>query len=232
MNFIKKIFDGKSDEKVHVQFRKFSKGDFRDRAIVEIKKSKDNCVIKTSFEFANDLVETIAGKIQGETHVTGAIICTSDLRDELGIEVKDMKQFMGVKNMAIDCEMSKEQILEICEKFPAAFILLSFSAGGTSLKIKPKSPKSAKPSTSDKEAKADFCVVKTNDVSLVKEFVFDVDSFKHLKIKHTLKIEQIILPAGEKDPEKMRLNSVRKGRIIRELDIDGRKAVKEINFEV
>ena len=85
MNFIKKIFDGKSDEKVHVQFRKFSKGDFRDRAIVEIKKSKDNCVIKTSFEFANDLVETIAGKIQGETHVTGASICTSDLRDKLGI---------------------------------------------------------------------------------------------------------------------------------------------------
>jgi len=231
MNFIKKIFDGEIDEKVHVQFRKFSKGEFKDRGLVEIKKSKDGATIKTSFEFANDLVATIAQKIQGKTHITGAIICTSDLRNELGIEIKDMKQFMGVKNMQIDCEMSKEQILEICERFPAAFVLLSFSVNGTTLKIKPKSPKSAKPSTSDKEAKADFCSVKTNDMNIVKEFAFDVDAFKHLKIKHAFKIGGIIIPTGEKDPEKIRLLAKKRGKIIRELDIDGKKIIKEVVLE-
>ena len=35
MNFIKKIFDGNIDESVHLQFQKFSKGEFRDRALIK-----------------------------------------------------------------------------------------------------------------------------------------------------------------------------------------------------
>jgi len=37
--FIKKIFDGKNDEFVHLQFQKFSRGEFTDRAMVKVKES-------------------------------------------------------------------------------------------------------------------------------------------------------------------------------------------------
>jgi len=38
MNFIKKAIDGEADESVHLQFQKFSKGEFRDRGVIEAKK--------------------------------------------------------------------------------------------------------------------------------------------------------------------------------------------------
>jgi len=45
MNFIKKVFDESIDEEVHLQFQKFSKGEFRDKALIKAKKSKDKYTI-------------------------------------------------------------------------------------------------------------------------------------------------------------------------------------------
>ncbi len=56
MNFLKKIVDKNFDESVHLQFQKFSKGEFRDKAIIEAKNSNGKYTIKTSAEFANELV--------------------------------------------------------------------------------------------------------------------------------------------------------------------------------
>lgn len=53
MNFIKKVANKKYDESVHLQFQKFSKGEFRNRALIDAKSSKGNYTIKTSAEFAN-----------------------------------------------------------------------------------------------------------------------------------------------------------------------------------
>ena len=43
MNFIKKAVENKVDDSVHLQFQKFSKGEFRNRAIIEAKKSGEKC---------------------------------------------------------------------------------------------------------------------------------------------------------------------------------------------
>ena len=40
MNFIKKIFDKKIDNSVHLQFQKFSKGEFKDKALIEARDAK------------------------------------------------------------------------------------------------------------------------------------------------------------------------------------------------
>jgi len=64
MNFIKQIFDGKIDEKTHLQFQKFSRGKFINRALLEIKNSKGKYTLKTSPEFANYLVNLVAEKSQ------------------------------------------------------------------------------------------------------------------------------------------------------------------------
>ncbi|MEA3329405.1 MAG: hypothetical protein U9Q06_01550 [Nanoarchaeota archaeon] len=236
--FIKKIVDGKIDEKVHRQFMKFSRGEFPNRALVKVKKTKDKYSIVTSAEYTNELVKSVAEKLKdGEmVKVTGAIVSTRNLKEEPDFNKLlahvEVKQFRGVKRFILDLEMSKEEILSVCEKFPRAFIALSFRAGETELKIKPKSPKASKKKKDETEPKADFCRLKTKDKDLVKGLIFEVAEFKEIEVNHTFLINEIEIPEDEDDPALMREKSIRKGKIIRKLKIDGQETVREIEFAV
>jgi len=236
-SFIKKIFLGKSDEFVHLQFQKFSRGEFIEKSMINASKSKDKYSISTTAEYANELVRSIAEHMKNneKTQVSGVLVSTRNLKEipefhQLLANV-EVKQFMGIKQFKINTQMSKEEILNICNLLPNSFLALSFSVNGTDLKIKPKAPKSAKPSTSDKGPKVDFCKIKTNDESLVKELIFDVDKFKSIKIKHKYLITDIILPKNQTDPAKIREMAIRKGKIIREVEVDGITHNKEAIFE-
>ena len=181
MNFIKKIFGGESDENVHLQFQKFSKGEFRNRALMRVKCSGKKYTIYTSAEFANELVRTVAEKLGEErTQVTGAVVSTSDLTGEL--EFKDKKQFQGVKRYIIDNEMSGNEILALLDKLPKTFFALTFNAGDEKLKIKPKAPKSGKPGKGDETPKIDFCKLNTTDEGIMKSFVFEDGDFKEANV--------------------------------------------------
>jgi len=233
MNFIKKIFDRNSDNLVHLQFQKFSKGEFKNKAIIEAKKSGNKYTIKTSPEFANEFVQMMGEKLgEQKTPVKGAIISTMDLKDEL--EFKEVKQFQGVKRYLIDSEMSGSEILSLLNKFPKNFFALSFNAGEDILKIKPKAPKSGKPGKGKETPKADFCSLKTTDEKIGKSFIFEVPDFKNAKINHTFIIESIEIPEELKDSndfKKIREESKRKGKIIRNSIIDGKEMKKEIEFQ-
>ena len=231
MNFIKKIVDGKVDEMIHLQFQKFSKGEFRNRALIEAKKmARGRYVIKTSAEFANELVRAVAEKAKdNKINVKGAIVSTNDLTEE--IDFKDKKQFQGVKRYIIDKEMSGTEIVELLNKFPKTFFALSFEFGDDKLKIKPKAPKSGKSGKGDKRPKADFCTLKTTDKAIVDSFIFEKPDFGTAEINHTFFIEKIIPPEGETDFAKIRELAKRKGRIVREAEIDEQEMKKEIVFE-
>jgi hypothetical protein len=232
MNFIRKIIDGKSDELVHFQFQKFSKGEFRNRAIIEAKKMGKGWTIKTSAEFANEMVRIMAEKLgTNYTRVTGAVISTLDLEGKL--DFKERKQFQGVKRYIIDKEMNGKELIDLLNKFPKNFFALSFEVGDNKLKIKPKAPKSGKPGSKNEEKpKADFCMLKTSDENIVKDFIFEENNFKEIKISHDYFIEDIIKPKNETDFAKIRELAKRKGKIIREAIIDGRKVKKDIEFEI
>jgi len=102
MNFIKKLFENKTDESVHRQFERYSKGTFEDRALVEIDKRKNNLKIKTSFEFANEFVLFLASKIKDTAHVSGVIITNNkELKDKVKFEIADVTQFAGIKKFQI-----------------------------------------------------------------------------------------------------------------------------------
>lgn len=230
MNFIKKVVDKEIDENVHLQFQKFSKGEFIDRALIEAKNSNGKYTIKTSAEFANELVKEVAKKLGGKkTRVTGAIVSTQDLTGEL--EFKEKKQFQGVKRYLIDKEMSGTEILSLLEKFPKNFFALTFEAGDTNLKIKAKAPKSGKPGKGGESPKAEFCVLKTTDSEIAKNFIFENPNFKKAEINHTYFIEKMVLPEGEKDFSKIRELAKRKGKIVRKSLIDGKETSSEIEFE-
>ena len=234
MNFIKKIADGHFDNEAHLQMQKFSRGEFKNKALIKIKNSNGKYTISTGPEFANDLVKTVAEKLDElKTEVTGAIISTLDLDKEL--DFKSKKQFMGVKQYIIEKEMSGKEIANLLEKFPKAFFALSFnSERGDILKTKVKAPKSAKPKTKEETPKADFCKLTTKDERIAKDFVWEKDNFKEAEISHDFIIEEIKIPEElkkEKDFAKIRELSKRKGKIIRKGEIDSQPFKKEIKFE-
>ncbi|MGY4884203.1 MAG: hypothetical protein ACP5NZ_01340 [Nanobdellota archaeon] len=233
MNFIKKVQDKNFDESVHLQFQKFSKGEFKNRALIEAKNSNGNYTIKTSAEFANELVRDLAEKLgNNKTQVTGSIIGTNDLKGIL--DFKKISQFQGVKNYSIEKEMSGKEIIDLINKFPKNFFALSFSVGEEILKIKPKAPKSGKPGTKGEETpKIDFCNLKTTDKKLAESFIFETPEFKAAKVVHDFLISNIEVPAELKNSQDFALireKSKRVGKILRKIEIDGKKIEKAIDF--
>jgi hypothetical protein len=237
MNFIKKVLDRNIDGLVHLQFQKFSKGIFPNKAVIHAKKSAKNVSISTTAEFANDLVLDVAKELgENSSLVTGAIISTINLKElpqySSVLENCQVKQFQGVKSFLIKKEMTGTDLIKIVEAFPKAFFGLSFSSLQTQLKIKPKAPKSGKPSKKDGESpKPDFCKFKTTNETLIQEFIFENSNFKSAQINHTFIIEEIEIPLEAKktnDFALMREAGVRIGKILRESNIDEVLIKKEI----
>ena len=233
--FTTKIFSGKTDELVHVQFQKFSRGVFKNRAVILAKQSGSKYSISTTAEYANEFVRYLA-ELLGErkTQVMGVIVSTRNLDEELEFENK--KQFMGIKQYVINTQLSGKEIISLCDRLPNAFMGLSFSVDDTELKVKPKAPKSAKPSTkSEDKPKADFCKIKTTDRALFEKLIFDQEatSAKSIQILHTFMIEDIIISdelKKEKDFALMREKAQRKGKLVRTLTVDGKEIVKKKEF--
>ncbi len=239
--FIKKIFDGNLDEFTHLQFQKFSRGEFLDRAMLRIKNSNGKYSVATTSEYAKEFVINFAERLgERKTLVTGALIAALSLD---GFDYKEKKSAIGVNKYLIEKEMSGNEILELCNKIDKAFFGLSFKVGDDELKIQVKSPKSSKSSSGKtkegEKAKIDFCKFKTSDKALIENLVFDseIKNFKQVEIKHDFIIGDIIISDELKkecgsDFAKLREMAKRKGKIVRKIDVDGKELKKEIDFEV
>ena len=218
-SFIKKIFLGKIDKQTHSQFVRFGKGVYRGRALISINRTS-SIKVKASSEYANELVE-LAAEIS-ELKFSGKI--TS--QESLGLENEGRKQGLYVYEVL---SINSKKIQEIKEK--VYYMLLDAENNEIILKIKKKLPKPGKGG----EAKMDdrFCILEC-DLKYwekIKEaFFWDVDG-KKIKISHVYNISEIVIPEGEKDFNQVRLKAKRKGRIIRNLNIDDREETKEIGFE-
>lgn len=227
--FTEKLFAGEQDQLVHLQFQKFSKGIFEQRAVVDAKNSKGKYSINTTNEYANELVRALAEQLGNKrTKVTGVIVTAKDLRDQL--EFEDMKQFMGVKQYAINKELSGNEIIKLLDQFPTAFFALSLSSEDSELKTKAKAPKSAKPSSKGEgEAikKADFCKLKTTNKNLAKSILFGAEEGKDIHLEYTFNITEIEVPKGITDSAAMREAALKKGKIIRKEIVDGKEKITE-----
>lgn len=230
MNFIKKIVDKKEDNLVHLQFQKFSKGTFKNRAVLKVKKTKNKYTINTTGEFINEFVRMMAEKLGSEiTKMTGAVIATSDLTGKL--DFKEKKQFQGVKRYLIDTEMSGDDAIKLLDEFPKAICALSFSVGSDKLKIKPKAPKTGAPGKNGEHPKTDACKLTTTDATIGESFIFETKDFKLAEINHVFTIEKIIMPqTDEKDFSKIRELAKKSGKIIRTSKIDDEMSEKEYEF--
>ena len=236
--FIRKIFEDSVDALAHLQFVKYSRGEFKNKAMVTCKaQAKGIFRIGTTAEYSNELVRYFAEKVgDDEIKVSGVIMTTLDLDGQLDYDEK--KNALGIKKYVLEREMTGSKIIELLDKFPKCFFGLSFKIGNTELKIKPKSPKSAKPSSKgDSEIKVDFCKLKTDDRELVDELLFDVKDFKEVLVTHTFNIEEIVVSDELKkeangDYARIKEEAKREGKVLRKLIVDGEEKVVEKEFSV
>src|SRR3989338_7354977 len=237
MNFIKNALESKDDELTHKQFRRFSKGTFEKRAMVEVRKSKGAYGIKTTFEYLDGILLYLSENFKGAVEVSGTIVGSSDLLAKAckyGLE-GETKNVMGVRKLLlmpskIDFSMIKGMIYD----FKDEFLLLSLKSDNFELVSKENLPKSGKSKSEDatKPDKINFCKIKTSDAGLVKYLLFDLSGdFKHAIVEHTFIIEDFEVPKEyENDPAKARFMAKRKGNIIRRLTIDGKQEEKTYGF--
>jgi hypothetical protein len=197
---------------------------------VKASKSAKGFSVGTTAEYANDFVRLVAHKLgNNSADVSGVVVSTLNLKDKL--PSTGLKQFMGIKQYVISGSMKGTDIISLLDNAPEGFFALTFNAGDTILKIKPKAPKSAKPSTSDKGPKIDFCSLKTTDENLVKSILFDAPAaWKSIEINHTFNITDIEVPTNAKTPEDMRRLAKRKGTIVRKSVVDDKEHVSEKAF--
>jgi len=237
MNLIKNAIESKYDELAHKQFRRFSKGTFEKRAMLNIKKSKNVYSIKTTFEYLDCILLYAGEHFKGDVEVSGTITGSSDLL----LKAKkynldgEPRSAMGAKKLQLfPAKISFSELKEMLYDFKDEFLLLSLKSSDLELISKENLPKHGKSKGEDSEKpdKIDFCKLKTTDAGLVKELLFDVnDIFKQAIVEHTFIIEDFEIPKEyENDATKARLMARRKGKIIRKLAIDGKLQEKTYSF--
>lgn len=214
-SFITKILTGKSDGDSHRHLVRFGKGDYKRRFLISLRRG-DKIKVKTSFEFANDLVRFV--NENKDVKFSGKVLTKEKVAGREG------KKKAGVFVYEI-----VESSLEGFDK--VYFYLLDANDSEIVLKMKKALPKPGK----DAEKIDDgFCslTVTPKYWNVLKEAFFrDIPECKKAEIEHELKINDIILPKNEKDPVKVRELALRKGVIIRKMIIDDRETQKEIPFE-
>ena len=230
---IKKIFGGVFDEEVHVGFLKFGKGVYRDKFLLEGKRQAKNWAVKAGSEYANFLVRRCLEKMSGPVEVTGVIVSTLDLRDEIKFELKKVSNFQGVRKHIIGGEVSGEEIFALMDKYPKAFFALTFKGDDFVLKIKPKAPTSGKPGKEKEGGPVpDFCTLKTEDKGILDELFFGVSEFTKVNISHEIDVIDIVYPADMESlkPVEIREMAKRKGVLKRKIVVDGEEKVSEAEF--
>ncbi len=228
MSFIQKIFGDDIDESVHKQFVRFCKGTYSNRAVYEITRGKIT-KFKSTFEFCNELVELIANNAKGLVGVNGVVFTNKDVESEFKSWLVETKKRMGVYTYVIQFEMNAQEFSEFVKKYSDYYLLLSIETEGMTLRCKTKLSKPGSAKEDLEETKVNFCVASFSEFNLLEGYFFDVkENFKKLVCSHDFIINELIVPDEYKnDFTKARFYAKRKGRIVRHLDIDGRKEVVE-----
>jgi len=230
MNFVKKIFEEKSDDSVHMQFTRFGKGEYHGRFVLNLWKTK-KVKLKSSFEFANDFVRIVSEL--GPAKVSGVVMSKQDIsgilsKNNIQGNSEEKKGGLYYINNIPSQELKSAQLVEL--ENASYFALLDIEGKDFSVKIKKKLPKPGKD-----EGKIDdkFCQLEADDkyYSKIKEdFFWDVPTAKKISAKHIVAISEIVMPKDEKDYAKIREFAKRKGKIIRKIEIDGEETNSEKTF--
>jgi hypothetical protein len=221
--FIKKLFEKENDESVHRQFIRFSKGKFENKAVLNVKRN-GNIKISGTYEIATDMISLIS-MLAPMIKVSGTVISREKIQG-----FPEGKEKKGVIHYEINETIDSKRLSEIA--FKSMYCLLDCEAAGIEMKTKKTVPR-PNPKATDKVKDKFFTAVL--DIKfwnqIRNEFLFNLPEGKKFRLLHNYDINQVILPKNEKDYEKIRIIAKKKGRLTRNVEIDGKNVVQETEFE-
>lgn len=225
VNILRSLCQGKNDEYTHKQFVRYGCGEYR-RFLITLKKGRD-LKVKTSFDLATDLVGIIAQKAKEPVSITGKIVGSQDLKELF--QEEETSKWGKQYTIDITKTLNPLELRSFFEKCKLYNLLININGTDVKLTTKQTLPKPGKDNIPD-----NFCSA-TFPLSFLDEFAFDFPTteFKVANIVHLLQIEDIIIPEQYKNDFTLaRFHAIRKGKLIREITIDGKTIRKEYPLKV
>jgi hypothetical protein len=220
--FIKKIFKKEYDESVHKNFIKFSKGIFENKAVMNVRRN-GKIKISGTYEIVNDITAFVASIIP-KVKVSGIVISRTAIPGLNGSGKK------GLFNYELNEEIDSKKLSEIVRT--AYYSLLDCSANGVESKTKKKLPRPSSKGIDKVNDKYCSMILDIKFWPQVKdEFLFNLPDGKKFRMIHKYEINEIVMPKGEKDFEKIRVMAKRKGKLTRVCEVDGQSIRQETDFE-
>ncbi len=243
---------------VHKHFTRYSRGVF-DGPVAKLSQSAGKITLLCSYEYEDEALRITTELLHdSEPSVMGTIISGEDfspLLQKLGIaedfypskSTGQTANYSTVLKSPTPISLTGLQKLAI-EGTNQVYFLLSLISADKSieLKIKPKPPRpsSKNPEESTIDAKIKFCSLKIpnsreNNKRVLQGFVSDFldeipDQWKSITVQNSYEIKDLVLPDKNtvKDSRDIRLLTLRKGVLHREIEINKSIYKKDIEFTV
>lgn len=249
------IFDdpAKNHKNIHRHFYRYSKGDFIGPAL-KISQTKAKFTLKGSHEYEDLILEIVANGISNPDEnfeIKGNLISGADISDiinDLGFNWNLKKSTGQTKNYKAEIidRTNKNSLIESIEAFrETSYFLLSFSINPNckvTTKKRIPQPSKKKVGEDDVTKRIQFCTGYVNNTEnnfnyIIKKALSDFQSefprkWKTLTIFNNYKINEIELPENVKNSRLLRIMAIRKGKLLRTLDIDGEIIEKQYSIVV
>ncbi|HEX54696.1 MAG: hypothetical protein DRO94_02430 [Candidatus Altiarchaeales archaeon] len=231
MNFLKEIFMGNQNQDyIHDRFVRYGRGKFSGPKI-RIKKNM-HIRLEGTYEYVNIIGELIAknSRNSGNFSVRGEIISKYDFRDFINDIALRYHKKRELFHARINSTIESEKLMEIYSKLKHAYILLDLTSDDKKLRLKTKK-KLPKPGTIDE--KFFSAILPPSLMGVVEDEIILMDSNLdsnpgNVTITHQYLIEDLIIPDKYvNNPKLARINARRVGKIVREVEINGKKFKSE-----
>ncbi|MFX1344200.1 MAG: hypothetical protein ACFFAI_03760 [Promethearchaeota archaeon] len=258
MHFLKKIIESSKLEDpakhhvdVHRHFYRYSKGEFIGPAL-KITKTNTRITLKGTHEYEDLILEVVANTLpEEEVQIKGILISGNDISDlitNLGFDWMLIKSTGQTKNYKAKflSTTDKKTLLESIEAFrKTSYYLISFNVSPT-CKVTTKNsipqPSKKKVEEDDISKRIQFCtgIISNTNHNLrtildliLPDFKKDLpEKWKTITITNNYKITDIILPEDVDNWGIKRILAIRKGKLVRTLDIDQEIIEKQYNIVV
>jgi hypothetical protein len=238
MNFIKRIAEGRVDEFTHWFFIRYSLGEYEKEPLkltFQAKKLK----VQGGFEYVNALHAFLAEVGGGEFKLRGCIVTSKDINrelKELGVEPKSSEKMRAKSTYQyrLDTKVGRATYAALVQRLHDCFLLFEASDGeGRLLKVKKDKPPKIGSGT---PGFVSLELLISDSSKLLDEFLWDAPEAagaRKIELRHTYIIEDIEIPKEcEDDPVLARVRALRKGKIKRVIEYDGKLKESLIPMEV
>ncbi|MBY9002365.1 MAG: hypothetical protein KGD73_00185 [Candidatus Lokiarchaeota archaeon] len=238
---------------IHRHFYRYSRGDFLGPAL-KIRATSAKITLKGTHEYEDLILESVVNSIEDANsnfEIKGNLITGSDISKDLsklGLEWKLKKSTGKTKNYksVILDNVTKEQLLAGLEFFRSnSYVLLSFIIN-PSCKITTKKnipqPSKKTPEDDDLNKRIQFCTGILKNTKKNMDFILDSTlsdfkselpkTWKSISILNNYKITEIETPKDLKDSRLLRIFAIRKGKMIRSIDVDDEVFEKQYDIVV